>query len=257
LGVVFMSFACAFPYRFQTKRILARVTSAGWQASKKTYERAAASWKEKYELRKPETVGTENPELIRVAAPHAHGSAETGPASVRVSPVIHGGAPDLGSPVVAERLQADVNPVPDHAAVVPALIGIPESIKLSHPEAAMFPSLFARPSPSLLSELEPVFLSEDSAERLLLEKVEPSYPVQALKTGLQGSVVLQAWIARDGSMQDLKLVSGSLLLGQAAYEAVKHWRYKPYLRNGKAVTAQTYVTVNFRLPQQSLVSYPR
>jgi protein TonB len=43
-------------------------------------------------------------------------------------------------------------------------------------------------------------------------------------------------------------VDGSLLLGRAAVEAVKQWRYKPYLRNGVAVEAQTYVTVNFRLP---------
>jgi len=46
----------------------------------------------------------------------------------------------------------------------------------------------------------------------------------------------------------LKLVDGSLLLGQAAVKAVKQWRYKPYLRNGVAVEAETYVTVNFRLP---------
>lgn len=69
-----------------------------------------------------------------------------------------------------------------------------------------------------------------------------------MKAGLQGAVVLQAWIDKDGSIRDLKLVDGSLLLGQAAVKAVKQWRYKPYVRNGVAVEAQTYVTVNFRLP---------
>jgi protein TonB len=78
--------------------------------------------------------------------------------------------------------------------------------------------------------------------------VTPSYPEQALKAGLQGAVVLQAWIGKDGNIRDLKLMDGSFLLGQAAVKAVKQWRYKPYVRNGVAVEAQTYVTVNFRLP---------
>jgi len=104
-----------------------------------------------------------------------------------------------------------------------------------------------------MGQLEPVVLSEEVAEQLLSLKVQPNYPQQAVKAGLQGAVVLQAWIAADGSIHELKLVRGSLLLGQAAYEAVKQWRYKPYFLNGKAVEAQTFVTVNFRLPQQSLL----
>jgi protein TonB len=93
-----------------------------------------------------------------------------------------------------------------------------------------------------------VSLTEDLSQALLLQKVTPSYPEQALKAGLQGAVTLQAWIGKDGGVRDLKLVDGSLLLGQAAVKAVKQWRYKPYLRNGVAVEAETYVTVNFRLP---------
>ena len=91
-------------------------------------------------------------------------------------------------------------------------------------------------------------LSENLSQELLVDKVQPSYPEQALKAGLQGMVVLQAWIGKDGSIRDLKLVDGSLLLGQAAVKAVRQWRYKPYLRNGVAVEAETYVTVNFKLP---------
>jgi protein TonB len=103
-------------------------------------------------------------------------------------------------------------------------------------------------SPSLLSQVEPVSLPEDLSRAMLLDKVQPSYPEQALKAGLQGAVVLQAWISKDGSIRDLKLVDGSLLLGKAAVKAVKQWRYKPYVRNGVAVEAETYVTVNFKLP---------
>ena len=106
----------------------------------------------------------------------------------------------------------------------------------------------ARITPSLLAALEPVELSEDLSRRLLLQKVLPSYPEKAIRARLQGAVVLQAFIARDGTIQDLKLIRGSLLLGQAAYRAVRQWRYQPYLINGRAVEAQTMVTVDFRLP---------
>lgn len=103
-------------------------------------------------------------------------------------------------------------------------------------------------SPSLLAALQPVDLPEDFSNKLLLQRVEPNYPAQAMQAGLQGAVVLRAWIGKDGHIQDLKLIHGSLLLGQAAYQAVKQWRYKPYLLNGQAVEAQTYVTVDFKLP---------
>ena len=115
-------------------------------------------------------------------------------------------------------------------------------------QSASMRSVAERITPSLLAALEPVALSEDLSRRLLLQKVLPSYPEQAVKARLQGPVVLQAWIGRDGTIQDLKLVRGSLLLGQAAYRAVKQWRYQPYLINGRAVEAETFVTVDFRLP---------
>jgi len=56
-------------------------------------------------------------------------------------------------------------------------------------------------------------------------------------------VVLQAWIGRDGSIQDLKLVRGSFLFGSGRVSSVKQWRYQPYLINGRAVEAETFVTL--------------
>lgn len=136
---------------------------------------------------------------------------------------------------------------------------IPESLKFPPTIAEAVRAVDAKLNPSsLFGQMEPVNLPEDLSTQLLTQKVQPSYPEQAVRAGLQGAVVLQAWIARDGTIRDLKLVRGSFLLGQAAYQAVKQWRYKPYLRNGEAVEAQTFVTVNFRLPQQSLLTpYPR
>jgi len=162
--------------------------------------------------------------------------------AVPVHPML---SPSQDPTTSAETLQANASPDLPEAA---SRVLIPESLTMPQPEAATVRNVSLRRSPSLLSQVEPVSLSEDSSKNLLVQKVAPSYPEQALKAGLQGAVILQAWIGKDGSIRDLKLVDGSLLLGQAAVKAVKQWRYKPYLRNGVAVEAETYVTVNFRLP---------
>jgi periplasmic protein TonB len=112
----------------------------------------------------------------------------------------------------------------------------------------MVRSVASKITPSLLSTLEPASLSEDLAQTLLLDRVNPLYPDQAVKNRLQGPVVFQAWIGRDGKIEELKLVRGYIVLAQAAANAVKQWRYRPYLLNGKAVETQTYVTVDFKLP---------
>ncbi|HEV2988641.1 MAG TPA: energy transducer TonB, partial [Candidatus Angelobacter sp.] len=147
-----------------------------------------------------------------------------------------------------EVLDADARLNQDHYPTATSPMLIPDSLKLPPPGVATVRTVSVKRPPSLLSQMEPVSLPEDLSQGLLLQKVAPSYPEQALKAGLQGAVVLQAWIDKDGSIRDLKLVDGSLLLGQAAVKAVKQWRYKPYVRNGVAVEAETYVTVNFRLP---------
>ena len=148
----------------------------------------------------------------------------------------------------AEPLPVEAHLDQDRLPVTASRVVIPESLTIPEPEGASVRTVSLRRSPSLLSQLEPVNLPEDLSRAMLLQKVTPGYPEQALKAGLEGAVILQAWIGRDGNIRDLKLVDGSLLLGQAAVKAVKQWRYKPYLRNGVAVEAETYVTVNFRLP---------
>jgi TonB family protein len=131
-----------------------------------------------------------------------------------------------------------------------APVRIPDSLKTKVHGMPMT-GIAARYGQSLAAAMEPVSLSEEISQKLLLQKVNPSYPLEAIKAGLQGPVVLKALISRDGVIRDLKLVRGSFLLGQAAYKAVRQWRYQPFVVNGKAMEAQTYVTVDFRLPQLS------
>jgi protein TonB len=75
----------------------------------------------------------------------------------------------------------------------------------------------------------------------------PVYPDLARSVRLQGHVVLAIVIGKDGSVEEIKLVSGHPLLAPAAMEAVKQWTYKPTMLNGQPVQVQTQVTVNFSL----------
>ncbi len=95
------------------------------------------------------------------------------------------------------------------------------------------------------SSLEPPAVPEETSLGLLIHKVDPVYPAQAQQQ-LDGPVVLQVWIAKDGSVRDVKLVKGYFILARAASDAVKQWRFKPYSPHSKAVDFQTMVTVNFK-----------
>jgi periplasmic protein TonB len=90
-------------------------------------------------------------------------------------------------------------------------------------------------------------VSQGVAQGNLLHEVKPMYPQIAKAARVSGAVVLQATISKDGSIQNLKVVSGHPMLVQAALDAVKQWRYKPYMLNGEPVEVETQITVNFTL----------
>jgi len=92
-----------------------------------------------------------------------------------------------------------------------------------------------------------VRVSQGVSQGLLIRKVQPAYPPLARQARIQGSVVLQAEISKDGAIQNLQLISGHPMLAPAAIEAVKQWRYKPYYLNGEPVAVETQITVNFTL----------
>jgi protein TonB len=92
-----------------------------------------------------------------------------------------------------------------------------------------------------------VRVSQGVSAGLLIRRVQPNYPQLAKQARIQGQVVLQAEISKDGTIQNLQLISGHPMLAPAAIEAVKQWRYKPYLLNGEPVAVDTQVIVNFSL----------
>ena len=91
-------------------------------------------------------------------------------------------------------------------------------------------------------------LPESAARELLAQSLDPEYPAAARAGGLRGSVVLQVLIGRDGAVQDAKFLQGSLVFARAAVDAVKQWRFKPYSMNGRAVSVQSVITLNFKPP---------
>src|SRR5579864_1819892 len=81
----------------------------------------------------------------------------------------------------------------------------------------------------------------------LLHRVEPEYPAIAKQAGIQGTVVIKAFISRAGAIERTELLSGPPLLAHAALEAVRQWRYRPYYLNDEPVEVETQITVNFVL----------
>ncbi len=151
----------------------------------------------------------------------------------------------------------DPAPPPKEQAPVRVERHIPESLKNSAPiaqpvvvtvnPAQMMP--VSAPVPRMPQQIsEPVAVTEESARALAITTVDPAYPVEARAQKLQGPVVLQALIGRDGSVQDLKLVRGYFVLSRAAIAAVRQWRFRPYVINGRPVETQTTITVNFTYP---------
>jgi protein TonB len=92
-----------------------------------------------------------------------------------------------------------------------------------------------------------VRVSQGVSQGLLIKKIQPSYPPLARQARIQGQVLLQAEISKDGTIQNLRLISGHPMLAPAAIEAVKQWRYKPYYLNGEPVEVETQITVIFSL----------
>jgi protein TonB len=84
---------------------------------------------------------------------------------------------------------------------------------------------------------------------MIVNKVQPVYPPLARQTRVQGTVRLHAIISKDGSVQQLEVMSGHPLLVQAALDAVKQWRYRPTLLNGEPVEVDTTIDVIFSLNQ--------
>jgi TonB family protein len=92
-----------------------------------------------------------------------------------------------------------------------------------------------------------VRVSSGVSRGLLIHKVNPVYPMEARQERIQGTIILQAQISKEGKIVDLRLISGPPELAAAAIGAVQQWRYRPYLLEGEPVEVDTQIQVNFQL----------
>jgi len=111
------------------------------------------------------------------------------------------------------------------------------------------PGFGTRPMPPIPAPptIKREFRTSSMLEGSLIRRVQPVYPPLARSARIQGSVILAAVIGKDGTMENLKLISGHPMLVPAALQAVRQWRYRPYVLNGEAIEVETQITVNFIL----------
>jgi protein TonB len=114
--------------------------------------------------------------------------------------------------------------------------------------SGMTDSLFGQAGPKVQAAVpKKVNISAGVAIGMLLQKTAPVYPPIAKAARVSGTVVLQAKISKTGLIEDLHVVNGPAMLQQAAIDAVKTWRYRPYLLNNDPVEVETTVNVIFTL----------
>jgi TonB family protein len=122
----------------------------------------------------------------------------------------------------------------------PALAAVPANdTSLSGLMSSVAPNL---PRPSLAT----LKISQGVSQGLLIKKVQPQYPQAALAVHAQGAVQIEATVNKEGNVINPKVLSGDPILGRAALEAVRQWRYKPYSLDGQPVEIQTQITINFK-----------
>jgi len=157
----------------------------------------------------------------------------------------HGiGSPQITVPNYETR---GISQAPD-AGAPPAL----DFHQLNSLGSAAFPGILNSPgiavnvAPPPVVAMKPPRVSR-MMEGNLVSRVQPVYPPLARQARIQGAVVLRALISREGLIENLQILSGHPMLAQAAIEAVKQWRYRPYMLNGEPIEVETQVTVNFSL----------
>jgi protein TonB len=115
-------------------------------------------------------------------------------------------------------------------------------------ESGALPNLMASPSKAPTPVLQTLAISQGVSQGLVVKRVQPVYPASAMRLNIEGAVQLLATVSKSGDISTVKIISGDPQLARAAVDAVKQWKYKPYLLNGSPVEIQTQVTVNFKHP---------
>jgi protein TonB len=160
-------------------------------------------------------------------------------------------APATQAPLSATTERAALPPLQVEVVAGNQHISIPARSNAIHLDvdsgtASSAPSAPAASPSTVANSGNRVQLSPLTAQNVTVS-VPPNYPLLARQMKVQGAVSLQALISREGTIQELQILSGPAILAVAAREAVKQWHFKPYLQNGQPVETEARITVNFTI----------
>jgi len=146
------------------------------------------------------------------------------------------------------RIPHDIKMVAEKEAPPTQGFGVAGMEGLGGSSTGVIGSVFGQSGPQVKAAApKKVNISAGVAVGMLIQKTPPIYPPIAKAARVSGTVVLQATISKTGSIENLHVVSGPAMLQQAALDAVKTWRYRPYLLNNEPVEVETTVNVIFTL----------
>lgn len=205
--------------------IVALTLLLGWMLGR-------ASWKRAFPAAQQPAAVSSKPADIS-PAPVTQGAEGGAAASATPAVKTPASAPTAGGMVVYQNGKVIFRMPPAEAAS-----GVHTAGAQPSPKAAV-----ATPADASLLTVPP-----EVAEALLVHRVEPQYPDEAKQSGVQGEVVLQTVIGADGAVKGITTASGDSRLASAAMDAVRQWRFKPYVQNGRSIDVQTQITLKFVLP---------
>jgi protein TonB len=161
----------------------------------------------------------------------------------------HAGAHALVTPIV---VASNISFHPANEASGSNVIGTPPSIPMIGEGTGpgvpfVTPSENASPVLAHPAVHSPVIRTSSVMQGMLVRRVEPRYPPVAIAARIEGPVKIKAIISREGRIEQAEVLNGSPLLSGAALEAIRQWRYRPYILNGEPVEVETQITVNFVL----------
>jgi periplasmic protein TonB len=158
--------------------------------------------------------------------------------------------PTASKPAAAPLILKGGSAPISHAKPAPPDAPAPSMTEIANPGAgAPPPDIGGAGSSAPAPVLQTLNVSQGVSQGLLTKKVQPVYPRGALTMRVEGAVELLATISKTGDISHVKVLSGDGQLAKAATDAVKQWKYKPYLLNGEPVEIQTQITINFKLPR--------
>jgi len=150
------------------------------------------------------------------------------------------------APFMATTERAALPPLEVEVVAGNRHIGVPAKSNAIHVDVNSGATSSAAPSSGMVTAGDRMQLSPQTAQSVTVS-VPPDYPLLARQMKVQGAVSLQALISREGTIQELQILSGPGILATAAREAVKQWHFKPYMVNGQAVETQARILVNFTI----------